>query len=528
MPPIEAVQAEVEPRPAVAPQFKSSIARNVVSNWAVTASSIVYSLVVTPLVIRALDRELYGLWSFLNGLLVYSDLLYLGIGIALSKQVARHSVTGNHVAINRLASVVLSILTVVGLLCFLVMTGLSAVVPSLLGSPMAVESARAATYTCVLLGVQLFCFFSSTTYIAILVGYDRFDLVNLGRLSTLAFRFVLVGVALQASSPLLGLAILMTIAVMLDFAVVRFLAHRVSHDLELFPVRPRSDELRLLYGFGLQSFLIQLSSKLISYTDVTVIAVSLGAASVGLYVLPLQLVEYLRIALGGISGVLMPRLTGMAMREDVQALRAAYLQSTRLVAIVAAFIISNMLWLAVPFLTIWVGPEFGGPARPIIACLAGATLLHVFSSLVALPFYQAMGIMAMPAKVLMVEAVVNLVLSVILVRVMGINGVALATLLPALLVSFVVLPRYLCSKLSLPVAALLLHSLLPALLVGLSVAGVQWMLAERVSTASYVALLLRALAAVPLATLVAMACLSTEERRWLYARLSDGWRLRLR
>jgi len=112
--------------------------------------------------------------------------------------------------------------------------------------------------------------------------------------------------------------------------------------------------------------------------------------------------------------------------------------------------------------------------------------------------------------------------------VMGINGVALATLLPALLVSFVVLPRYLCSKLSLPVATLLTHSLLPALLVGLSAAGVQWMLAGRVSTASYVALLLRALAAVPVATLVAMAWLSTEERRWLYARLSDGWRLRLR
>ncbi len=500
--------------------LRSSIVRNVLSNWGITALAIVYTLIITPIVIGALGNEMYGVWSFLNGLLAYSDLLYLGVGAALIKHIARHTVAGDQVAVNRLASGVLSILTGIGLLCFLAMASLAPVIPSLLATPLSTEAARVATYACLLLGFQLLCFFSASTYIAILVGHDRFDLVNLAKLGTIGIRFLLVGAAVQTSNPFLGLAVFLTIAVALDLAVLRYLAHRVSPRLRLTPVRPSPEELRQIYGFGLQSFLIQLSFKLISYTDVTVIAMSLGAASVSLYVLPLQLIEYLRVALGGISGVLLPRLTGMATRGEHKALAAAYRQSTRLVALVAAFIATHMMWLGVPFLSIWVGPEFGEPARWVIVCLAGATFLHIFSSIVALPFYQAIGIMAVPATVLIVEAAINLVLSIILVRVLGIDGVALATVMPALLVSFLVLPRYLCSKLKVSFTAVIAQSIAPAAGVALVVAGVHWLVAPFLPATSYLTIVLRVLVTVPVAAAVIIPSLTTSERQWLAERLS--------
>ena len=63
---------------------------------------------------------------------------------------------------------------------------------------------------------------------------------------------------------------------------------------------PRAEELRILYGFGVPAFLITFSLRLISYTDTTVIGVVLGAASVGLYSLPLQIIEYTRLAVIGL------------------------------------------------------------------------------------------------------------------------------------------------------------------------------------------------------------------------------------
>ena len=46
--------------------------------------------VVTPIVVRSLGIERYGIWSFLNGLLAYSELLYFGLGSALVKYAAQY------------------------------------------------------------------------------------------------------------------------------------------------------------------------------------------------------------------------------------------------------------------------------------------------------------------------------------------------------------------------------------------------------------------------------------------------------
>ena len=43
-----------------------SLFRNILSNWTSTAINILYSLVITPIVVVALTKELYGVWSFLK------------------------------------------------------------------------------------------------------------------------------------------------------------------------------------------------------------------------------------------------------------------------------------------------------------------------------------------------------------------------------------------------------------------------------------------------------------------------------
>jgi hypothetical protein len=55
---------------------RSSFARNVVSNWAVLSGHLAYGLLMTPIIVGALGSELYGVWSFLSGLVTYTELLY--------------------------------------------------------------------------------------------------------------------------------------------------------------------------------------------------------------------------------------------------------------------------------------------------------------------------------------------------------------------------------------------------------------------------------------------------------------------
>ena len=121
-----------------------SLARDVLSNWIGIPLTVAYGLIITPIVVRALDTELYGVWSFLNGLLVYSDLLYVGLGSALIKYVAQLRANDDQPGMNRLFSVVFGIYGVIGIVCWGVMIGISAVVPSLFAEPLSAGAARPA------------------------------------------------------------------------------------------------------------------------------------------------------------------------------------------------------------------------------------------------------------------------------------------------------------------------------------------------------------------------------------------------
>jgi O-antigen/teichoic acid export membrane protein len=426
--------------------------RNVGSSWAVTATGVIYALYSTPLVVDALGDERYGVWSFLNGLIGYSSLLYLGVGSALVKYIATHTARQDLEAINRLASVAVSIFCVLGLLALSVFVGLGGSIARVFAGGLAESTAAEASLACGLLGVQVLLFFLTSAFAATLMGHDRYDLANLAQILTTVVRTVFVAGVVGGERPLIRLAAFMVATSVMELALMRILARRTMPSLRLRPASPDRQELRLLYGFGIPAFLITFAVRLIHYTDTVIVGAVLGAASVGVYALALQLVEYARLVVSGYSSVLMAGLAVRWANGEVDAVRSTCVFAMRIGSVLAAFCLSNVVWLGPAFLSLWVGPTFGEQVLWILVWLALAAYLHVFSTIAAFPFYQVLHLLALPARVLALEAVLNVTLSIGLASTIGLDGVALATLLPAL-VTFAILPRALTRALSLPTAA---------------------------------------------------------------------------
>jgi O-antigen/teichoic acid export membrane protein len=494
-----------------------SLARNVFSNWIVLGSNVAYALFITPIIVRALGKDLYGVWSFLNGLLVYSDLLYLGLGAAVVKYVAQFRATGDQTAIDRLVSTVVVIYGLLGLACFGILLALSPVVPRAFAEPLSSEAARMATYTCVLLGAQMFFVFISSAFSGVICGHDRFDLVNAVAIVSIVLRFVGTPLLVRPNhDPLLTLAMLTAVVTVLRAVALVAIAFWRIPRLAIRLRRPHWRELRMLYGFGLQSFFILFAIKLISYTDTTVIGFRLGAASVALYTLPLQLVEYARLCVGGFAGVFLPRLTVLATRGDLAGVREVYFSSMRIASFLTGWLIALLIGLGPAFLNRWVGHEFGTPVQWVLVYLAVAMFGQVLSTQVPVAFYQAIHAVAFPAAVLMFEAVVNLVLSLWLAKWWGITGVAVATIVPAMLVSALILPPYLCRRLQISLRTLLVTSVMPGIvMLAVELTG-QWLMALLIPAETYAAILVRALVSVPIAFALFSVTFPGDQRRLIW------------
>ena len=482
---------EVRSRPA--PHERNPIVRNVLSGWTVMIASLAYGLVITPLVVKTLHAELYGVWSFLNSLIAYSDLLYLGLGSALVRNVARYRVTGDTGSMNRLLSVVVGIYVLLGTVCLIAMIGVSTVAPRFFAEGLSEHARWGAQYTCWFLGLRLFLLFSASGFSGLVAGHERYDLLNGVSLCGTVLRFLTIPAAMKFADPLLGLAATTTAVALGEALAIGSIAFIVRPNLRMRLAWPHFDELKLLYGFGLQSFFIVLAVKLISYTDTTVIGVMLGASSVTLYTLPLQLVEYSRGPIGGVTGVFLPRLTVLVTQNDTAALRDAFLRATRFAGFLSGWSTATVMTLGVPFLALWVGREFTADAQWLLVFLGLASFCQTFSIHIPFGFYQALHALRFPAMILVCEGLLNLVLSMWLASRMGLVGVALSTLVPALFVSAAVLPPYLCRRLSVSLTEYLRSGLVPGITALIGTLGFQLALNWFLPVTGYPMLAMRAL-----------------------------------
>lgn len=504
-----------------------SLKRNVILNWAVSFIGAVVSLLVTPLVVRTLDTELYGVWTFLNGLTLYTNLLYFGLGASVMKGLSEASGRENAVGQTRLLGMALTIYAGLGTLCLVAAVLLSPVVPRLLARPLPPDLEHAASLTLVLLGIRLLFMFVNSAMSALVASQGRSDLVSAVMILVAVVRAAATIVVMQLPSPLVWLAALMAADAIVQLPLLVLCGKIVAPEVKLRPVLPTRPELASLYGFGAQAFVVQVSVLVIAYTDTALIGVILGAAAVTLYTLPLQLIEYSRVLVSGITQSLLPELAALRARGDMAGMRAIFFTAARMSATLALFVNVHLVLLGPAFLRLWVGPEIAEGSLRILACLAIAATASAVSLQVLLPYYQALDRMRVLAAIVIVEAVVNLALSVWLSQTLGVWGVALATAVPAVAVTFVLAPSRILPAIGVGLPEALRRIAAPALAVGAVSGLVQLAIGPWLPVTSFAVLAARAAVSVAAAGLTVLVAFPREGWMPIVARLAPGLARRL-
>lgn len=460
-------------------------------NWTASVCAAVLSLAIVPVVVGTLDKEVYGVWTFVNGLAVYSNLFYFGLGSAFMKRLSESVGRGNTDAQTRLLGVAITLYSGIGLVLVALALALSPVIGDLFATPISPAAERAAAVTMALVGVRLFFIFIGSAFSALLASHGRWDLV-MGTVTVGVFgRTAAILWSMGQPNPLVVMATVVVIESMLQLLAFAGFSRLVAPAVAIRPARPTVGELRDLYGFGFQAFFVQVALLAIGYTDTALIGLVLGAASVTVYALPLQLVEHSRTLVTGITQSLLPELAALRVRGDFAGLRRVYLRVSRAAAAIAAFVNVHLVLLGPSFLAIWVGPGFEADAQRILPFLALAATCGALSTQVLNPFYQAMDLLRTLVVIILCEAVVNIVLSVWFAGTLGVWGVALATAIPAVAITMVFSPRFMLPRLQVTVRDFAREVIGPAAALAATSLVTQLAVGPLIGRASYAALALR-------------------------------------
>ena len=515
------------PKTAVTPKPFPSIVSltplaNMIWNTARYVVGIGLSFFVSPFLIHTLGDAQYGVFALIVEITGYYMLADLGIRGAVGYFVARYAVTGELEHLQETAHAALSILAAASGVILLGSVGLAWLVPHWLKlEGVSVADVR---QTILIMSATFAVSIPSAVFPAILYGMRRHDL-TCG--AEIVFRFLsaaLAVITLRAGYGLVEFVTALAGATAVRRLIEGLLVWRLGLSFPLVPSRPRMEKIRDLLGYGVRNTTINVSQMIVEQLDLIVIASVLSTRWVTSFSIARSLIQYLGAFIATITVSLTPEFTRLFTMNKHEDMIRHYLRVTKLTSLLGAWLAAGLVVFGKPFLSLWVGAQYvqGDPLYRTDVVMVILTVGVLLRSMQSTAWQMLIGTRRLRYLTLvnLGEAALNLALSLVLARPLGLVGVALGTTIPQILAYGIALPVYMVRGYGLGWWSYLRQVAQPAILSAAGVAVPGQLLLQGWPPQTWGQLIGEAVAvSLVCALLVYGLALNTDERNYLHGKL---------
>jgi O-antigen/teichoic acid export membrane protein len=424
------------------------LAKNVLSNWFALAMTTAVGFFVSPFVVHHLGNVTYGVWVIIMSLVAYMRLLDLGLQGAVARFVSKGAAQAKHDESSQAVSGALWIRLWISLAIVFAGLVISAAFNHVFNIPTELQRTAQITVlvTAVTVGINLWC----GVFSGVLVALHRYDMTSGVSILQTCFRAVGIVFLLRSGHGILALALWELFTSLVANAVIVILCFRIYPQLRMVFGRPDRATLKKLWTYSFYVFLINVAVQVTYYTDNVVVGAFLSPAAVTLYAIGGLLINYVRNIVSAMTTTFMPLASTFEAEGSHHNLRRLLIHGTQGALLVSLPIEAALFFRGHTFIRLWMGAQYAQPSGTVMQILL---LSVVFSSanvtsggiVYGMEKHRRIALWAI------VEAAANLILSVILVRRIGIYGVAWGSAIPSIIIELLLWPSYICKLVQIPV-----------------------------------------------------------------------------
>lgn len=419
---------------------------SVVSTIALVAQ-VVLAFVITPLLVRCLGVQTYGVWLLLTAIVGQYALFDFGISSAVARFVAAAAGKSDETEIHAVVNTALVLFAFVGAACLLVTCGLALFADRLAARP---EDASIIRNCVLIVGGLVALGFPVRIFQGVLKAYLRYDLIAFAGLAKLILTNLLIWIFLPAGYGIVCLALITALAGVIEYVLTIRFACRAFPALRLGIGFYRPTTRGSLLDYSWRSFILGVTQQIRFKLDLVVIASVLREKSlITHYSIGARFMDHFVELVGNlVGGQLMPVFSRYEGRGELDLVRDRFLSATRVSTIVSVFFGASLAFYGGAFIERWMGPGFGDSAT-ILLILAGPFTLALAQT-PGVGLLYGMSKHHLLAWICAGAAVVNLTLSVVFAKMYGMNGVAMGTAVELTLNFLFVFPIVVCRVANVP------------------------------------------------------------------------------
>jgi O-antigen/teichoic acid export membrane protein len=418
---------------------KKRLALNVVMNWAATAVNMVVPFFLTPFVVRHLGAVGYGVWILAVSTVSYLALLDMGMRSAIiryvSKAQAREQPQEATAAIHAALWFRCIIAAGVGVISFI----LAALTPHIFKIP--ADMMRAAQITVLLCALGVAVTLMGGVFGAVLAALNRFDLLSSITITQTLTRAVGVLLILFSGHGLVALACWELIVLVLVAFATTLCAMKTFPHCRMRPSKPDMTVLRMIWSYSFTTFIFMIAVQIVTNTDNLVVGAFLSVSLVTFFSIGSSLVAYSSQVSSALSTTFTPMASGLEASGRMDDLRRMLIRGTQATLALSLPISAGLFFRGGTFIRLWMGPEYQVVSENVVRILTVAMFFGIAdatagSIMMAIEKHKPM------ARWAVFEAVFNLGLSIVLVKTVGLYGVAWGTTISTIITHVAFWPRY--------------------------------------------------------------------------------------
>lgn len=419
--------------------------------------SFVYTLILTPIILKYLGKAEYGIWAIFNSVVAYFMLFDLGMTNSVAKYTSEYRAIGQEKKLSSLISSILTIFLFISALVVIVTIGLTPFIARIFN--ISQDLIGKAQVTFFIMGLNIALLLIGGVFGNIIYGMQRVDVWKAFSIVNLLVNAALTILFLRLGFGLVGVAIATIFGTIVLISLYLIFLRCSKAKLFIHPGLVKTKLIKEVAPYSLRTFVLGVTCRGCYFTSNIIIGLFLGVSAVAPYEVAFKVCFLPTFLFSVISTTFFPHFSRLYALKDINSLRGLYLKLTKIsLAIIAPVILFLIFW-GRSFINLWVGKEnFVG--------------MSAFMVLVAMDFFHALGtssVMLLQSigknRALMyselANVVLNLSLSILLIRQIGILGIPLGMLLANLFTSFWVVTLKACQYANLTIKEYVLTSVLP-------------------------------------------------------------------
>ena len=389
--------------------------------------SILVNIVCTPIILNKLGQSEFGLYNVTASIISYLSLLTLGFGASYIRFYSRYKAQNDEDGIAKLNGLYMVVFLIMGAVALALGLVLSFNSSILFNSTYSASDLHTAKILLLLLTFNMAISFPMSVYSAIITSQEEFifqKIINIGK-TVLSPAISIVAIFLGYGS--IGMVVTITAlslvidAINIFYCKVKIKARFKFGKLDKFLLKEI-----LIFSFFIA--INQLIDQLNAQTDKIILGKAINAAAVAVYTIASTIYTmYVNFSVA-VHSVFAPKIHKIVNSGDSDTdnqLTELFIKIGRIQFFILMLILSGFVFFGKYFIGIWAGPDYDIAYYLILILMVPSTV----------PLIQNIGIEIQRAKnkhqfrslVYLLVAVINVAISIILVKFYGIVGVTIGT-----------------------------------------------------------------------------------------------------